>query len=137
MNTIYIILGVLVALILLVLLISYICFRIVFYANRKEETITDEIVVPDGAIYEPYHELMIKWTKETREYAHQDFTIRSHDGLILHAKYFEYMPGAVTEIMFHGYRGSAERDLSGRRERQSQAYLKLPFLKLFFVILFF
>ena len=60
---------------------------------------------------------MIKWTKETREYDHQDFTIRSHDGLTLHAKYFEYMPGAVTEIMFHGYRGSAERDLSGGIQR--------------------
>ena len=27
------------------------------------------------------------------------------------------MPGAVTEIMFHGYRGSAERDLSGGIQR--------------------
>ena len=117
MNIISILFFTLFAIILLTLLISYVCFRIVFYVNRKGELHTDKIDVPDGAIYEPYHELMIKWTKETREYDHQDFTIRSHDGLTLHAKYFEYMPGAVTEIMFHGYRGSAERDLSGGIQR--------------------
>ena len=117
MNIIFITFFAFLAIILLTLLISYVCFRIVFYVNRKAETITDEIVVPDGAIYEPYHDMMRKWTKETREYDHQNFTIRSHDGLLLHAKYFEYMPGAVTEIMFHGYRGSAERDLSGGIQR--------------------
>lgn len=47
----------------------------------------------------------------------EDFYIKSHDGLTLHAKYFEYAPGATTEIMFHGYRGSAERDLSGGIQR--------------------
>lgn len=117
MNIFYILFGSLCILILLILLISYICFRIVFFVDRKGEILSDEIPVPDGIIYEPYHELMRKWTKETREYAHQDFTIQSHDGLILHAKYFEHTTGAVTEIMFHGYRGSAERDLSGGIQR--------------------
>ena len=117
MNTIYIILGASIALFLLVLLISYICYRIVFHVNRKKEVISDEIPVPDGAIYEPYHDLMRKWTLETRSYEHQDYTIRSYDGLLLHAKYFECEPGAVCEIMFHGYRGSAERDLSGGIQR--------------------
>lgn len=117
MNNILFIFGLLLVLAILVLLISYICFRIVFYVPRKGDIPSDEISVPDGEIYEPYHELMIKWTKETRDYDHQDFTIRSHDGLTLHAKYFEYAPGAVCEIMFHGYRGSAERDLSGGIQR--------------------
>ncbi|MBR5597434.1 MAG: alpha/beta hydrolase [Lachnospiraceae bacterium] len=117
MNYIYFIIGLLFLSIILVLLISYICFRIVFYVSRKEKTPSDEILVPDGEIYKPYHELMRKWTKETREFNHQDFTIKSHDGLRLHAKYFEYAPNAVCEIMFHGYRGSAERDLSGGIQR--------------------
>lgn len=47
----------------------------------------------------------------------EDFYIKSHDGLTLHGKYFEYAPGATMEIMFHGYRGSAERDLSGGIQR--------------------
>ena len=103
--------------IIFVLAISYLCFRIVFFVSRKQTTPTDEIPVPEGAIYEPYHELMRTWTKETRSLPHQDFTIKSHDGLTLHAKYFEYAPGAVCEIMFHGYKGSAERDLSGGIQR--------------------
>jgi fermentation-respiration switch protein FrsA (DUF1100 family) len=60
---------------------------------------------------------MKKWIIEARSYPHEDHYIQSHDGLTLHAKYFEYAPGAVTEIMFHGYRGSAERDLSGGIQR--------------------
>lgn len=107
----------LILLILLSIFLSYICYRIVFYVSRKDEIISDEIPVPDGVIYEPYHDLMRKWTLETRGYEHQDYTIRSYDGLLLHAKYFECNPGAVCEIMFHGYRGSAERDLSGGIQR--------------------
>ena len=101
----------------LILLIAYICFRIVFYVPRKKETPSDELPVPEGALYEPYHPLMKKWILEARGFAYEDFYIKSHDGLKLHAKYFEYEPGAPTEIMFHGYRGSAERDLSGGIQR--------------------
>ena len=38
---------------------------------------------------------------------------RSFDGLQLYGRYFEYKKDAPIEIMFHGYRGSAERDLAG------------------------
>ena len=102
---------------LLVLAISYICFRIVFYVSPKQKKASDELPVPEGAIYEPYHPLMKKWVLEARSFPYEDCYITSHDGLKLHAKYFEYAPGAVTEIMFHGYRGSAERDLSGGIQR--------------------
>lgn len=43
----------------------------------------------------------------------RDVQITSFDGLTLHGKYYEYKKGAPTEILFHGYRGSAERDLCG------------------------
>ena len=102
---------------LLILFISYICFRMVFYVPRKKEEFTNEIPVPMGKLYEPYHPLMKKWIKEARALKSEDFYIKSFDNLTLHAKYFEYAPGAVTEIMFHGYRGSAERDLSGGVQR--------------------
>lgn len=110
-------LSIAVTLILLILLISYICFRIVFFVLRKKEMPSDELPVPAGKLYEPFHPLMKKWIKEARALPHEDFYIKSHDGLTLHAKYFEYAPGAVTEIMCHGYRGSAERDLSGGIQR--------------------
>lgn len=110
-------LGITLAIVLLVLLISYICFRIVFYVPRKNEEPTDELPVPSGKIYEPYHNLMKGWIKEARGFQSEDFTITSFDGLKLHAKYFEYAKNAPLEIMFHGYRGSAERDLSGGIQR--------------------
>ena len=103
--------------VLLALLISYICFRLVFYVPRKNEVPSDELPLPIGKIYEPYHPLMKKWILEARSFKSEDYYIESFDGLKLHAKYFEYAPDAVLEIMFHGYRGSAERDLSGGIQR--------------------
>ena len=103
--------------IFLAILLSYICFRIVFYEPRKQQISTDELPVPEGEIYEPYHPLMKQWILEARSFPCENYYIKSHDGLTLHAKYFEYAPGAVTEIMFHGYRGSADRDLSGGIQR--------------------
>ena len=103
--------------VLLALLISYICFRLVFYVPRKNEVPSDELPLPIGKIYEPYHPLMKKWILEARSFKSEDYYIESFDGLKLHAKYFEYAPDAVLEIMFHGYRGSAARDLSGGIQR--------------------
>lgn len=117
MNAFFIILGIALLFALLILLTSYICFRIVFYVPRKNEKPSDELPVPAGPLYEPYHPLMKKWIQEARDMKKEDFYIKSHDGLTLHGKYFEYAPGATTEIMFHGYRGSAERDLSGGIQR--------------------
>ena len=110
-------LGIAVFLVLLILTIAYICFRIVFYVPHKKKSSSDELPVPEGEVYEPYHPLMKKWILEARSFPQEDYYNKSHDGLKLHAKYFEYAPGAVTEIMFHGYRGSAERDLSGGIQR--------------------
>lgn len=109
--------GIVIFLALLVLFISYVCFRIVFYVPRKVNEASDEIPVPEGEIYEPYHPLMKQWILEARSFPYKDYYIKSFDGLTLHAKYFEISKGAVTEIMFHGYRGSAERDLSGGIKR--------------------
>ena len=117
MHMIFKILGMALLLALLILLISYICFRLVFYVPRKKETSSEELPVPAGKIYEPYHSLMKRWILEARSFQSEDFYIKSFDGLTLHAKYYEYDKNAVTEIMFHGYRGSAERDLSGGIQR--------------------
>ena len=89
------------------LLASFICFLLVFYDRRKP---LPEFHLPDGPAYEPYHEIMIDGMKRLRAMFCETFTIRSHDGLTLSGRYFEYAPGAPMEIMFHGYRGSADRD---------------------------
>ncbi len=95
----------------------YILYRIVFYVPRKRYKNTEEYSIPKGKIYEPYRDVMVNWIKETRTLNYEDCTITSFDGLKLHAKYFEYEKGAPIEIMFHGYRGSAERDLCGAVQR--------------------
>ena len=109
--------GASVTILLLTLLIAYICFYIAFYVPRKTEENADDISIPEGEIYEPYRDQMTKWIKETRALPHEDVSITSFDGLKLVGKYYEYAPGAPIELMFHGYRGSAERDLSGGVQR--------------------
>ena len=98
-------------------LIAYLCFRMAFHAPRKPIEETDAIDIPEGEIYEPFRPQMESWTREVRAMPREHFTIRSFDGLELHGDFFEYAPGAPMEIMFHGYRGSAERDLSGGVQR--------------------
>lgn len=109
--------GLALFLVLVCLLAAYICFYIAFYAPRKKVVNTDEISIPNGDIYEPYREQMVSWVKEARALPHEEVSITSFDGLKLYGKYYEYAPGAPIELMFHGYRGTAERDLSGGVQR--------------------
>lgn len=101
----------------LVLIISYICYRLCFFAKRKTYVEDAPIEIPKGKIYEPYRDIMTQWIREMRDMPYETMHIVSHDGLDLYAKFFEFAPGAPIEIMFHGYRGSAERDLAGGVQR--------------------
>jgi len=102
---------------LVVLLISYICFRIGFYVPPRKKWTDGDIDLPEGEIYEPYWDSMRRWAEEARAMEPEAVSIRSFDGLVLRGKYYEFQPGAPIELMFHGYRGSAERDLSGGVQR--------------------
>jgi len=113
----WILLGVLAFFTLLVLLISYICFRIAFFVSKKQRTPGNEYPIPDGHIYLPYRDTMVQWIREVRAMPHESFCITSFDGLKLFGNYYEYAPGAPIELMFHGYRGQAERDLCGGVQR--------------------
>ena len=104
-------------LLLAVLLISFLCYRKAFYVPPRPETPNNEITFPEGKIYEPFHEAMTRWIKEVRAMPCQEFSVTSFDGLTLYGKYYEYKPGAPIELMLHGYRGSAERDLAGGVQR--------------------
>ncbi len=105
-----------VALVLALMLItSYVCFRLVFYA--KKQSPKEEYPIPDGEIYEEYRAQMTEWIKQMRAREHKNVEIQSFDGLTLRGKYFEIEKGAPIELLFHGYRGWAERDLCGGIER--------------------
>ena len=99
------------------LLASYVCYRMAFHAVRKESSDPEGIELPEGEIYEPFHEAMRDWIREVRAMPQEDVAITSFDGLTLRGKYYEYRPGAPIELMMHGYRGSSERDLSGGVQR--------------------
>ena len=101
----------------LTLLTSLICFLMVFYSKKRVPLGPDEYEIPPGEIYEAFREDMVEWTKKIRSMPHEDMEITSFDGLKLRAKYYEYEAGAPIEILFHGYKGYAERDLSGGVER--------------------
>ena len=101
----------------LILFISYLCFRMGFYVTPAQKIRPEGYPIPEGDIYEPHREQMIRWIDETRALDHEDVEIQSFDGLTLRGKYYEHTPGAPIEIMFHGYRGSAERDLCGGVQR--------------------
>ena len=101
----------------LVLLITLICFYMAFFVPSHGPVPQDQYPVPEGKVYEPFRDRMIHWMKDLRALPCQDFCITSHDGLNLHGRYYEYAPGAPIELMFHGYRGNAERDLCGGVQR--------------------
>lgn len=100
------------ALLLSVALMLY-CFFRIFYSPSRKALREDDFPIPPGEEYDLYREAMIKWIREARSLPHRDMQIVSHDGLTLRGKFYEYAPGAPIEILFHGYRGTAERDMSG------------------------
>ncbi len=109
----WIIVGVLGAAALIAFLLTLYCFFKVFYSPKRKPCAPDEYPIPKGDIYEAHREQMTEWTKQIRAFNYERMAIRSFDGLTLRAKYYEYAPGAPLEILFHGYRGNAERDLCG------------------------
>ena len=112
-----VIIWILLAALVLVLAIALLCFHMAFYVPKHGPIDPNEYPIPDGDIYEPFRDRMVNWMKQTRKLPHQDFEITSFDGLKLHGRYYEYEPGAPIELMFHGYRGNAERDLCGGVQR--------------------
>ena len=117
MHPLIIVSIVLAALIVLVLLAALVCFIMVFYSGKRKVLGPDEYEIPPGKIYEVFREDMIGWTKQIRTMPHEDIEIKSYDGLTLRGTYYEYAPDATVELLFHGYRGNAERDLCGGIER--------------------
>lgn len=117
MNILLIALAVATGVAFLVLLGAYICFLLTFYVHRRKGQPAKSSPLPNGDIYEPFYAAMRVWAAETEKMPSEDLFITSRDGLRLHGKFYEYAPGAPIEIMFHGYRGSAQRDLSGGVQR--------------------
>ena len=98
---------------IILLLLTFVLFCFLFYVPPRRARNVSKIDLPAGKIYEPYWDQMREWVVSSRKMPHEEFSITSFDGLPLYGRYYEFEPGAPVELMFHGYRGSAERDLSG------------------------
>ena len=112
MTALWITLGCIAFLGVAVLVTAYICFYMTFYASRRQVQ-TEEYPIPEGEIYEAHREQIVAWQKQIRAMPRRQVSITSFDGLRLCGMYYEYAPDAPIEILFHGYRGNAERDLCG------------------------
>lgn len=109
--------GVLAFLVLALFAILLYCFKRVFYYVKPKQLGENEYDVPTGGVYDKHHDQLIAWAKASRELPHENVEITSFDGLKLRGKYYECQKGAPIEIMLNGYRGNAERDMSGGIER--------------------
>lgn len=85
----------------------------IFFAVRRKSQKGAGIALPSSDEYEVHREQIRAWAREVREMPHTDVSIRSLDGLTLWGSYYECKKGAPIEILFHGYRGTAFRDMSG------------------------
>lgn len=103
-----ILLGLLVLIALAIMIYAYFA---TFYSSNKK-SYTDEIKLPNLPLYTSFKDVIIKDIKDVRKLKYKQYFIKSFDGLLLSAKYYEHFKKAPIEIMFHGYRGSSERDLS-------------------------
>ena len=103
--------------IILLFLLSFICYRLTFYVNRKKHKEND---IPLGEDYEKYRPIIEKYMNEAKSKPYEDFFIKSYDGLKLHGMYFKTYDNAPIEILFHGYRGNAFRDMSAGIERAAK-----------------
>ena len=110
-------LAVVLFLVLAVVGIAFLCYLMAFHVRKEQPAGSEEYPIPSGRIYEPFRDQMVQWMKEVRAMPSEAVSITSFDGLQLHGKYYECVPGAPIELMFHGYRGSAERDLCGGVQR--------------------
>lgn len=117
MEYLYMILILLVVIVGGTLLVSYISFRMAFYVKEKTIFGPGEFPVLQEKEYDAYRDQMISWMKNTAAMPHEEIRITSFDRLTLYGKLYEYAPDAPLEILFHGYRGSAERDLCGGVKR--------------------
>ena len=112
-----IVLMVLAALLLAAIGLIVYCYLHIFYSAPRKPLKEGEYAIPEGDIYEARREELVGYCRSVRALPREDVSVLSQDGLTLRGYYYEQTPGAPLEILFHGYRGDGERDLSGGVER--------------------
>ena len=97
--------------VLLILLISLICYFIAFYSPHKTQN--DDCILFKLPVLEDMSHYLVSNIKKVQKIPYKDVEIESYDGLKLHANYYHNKDNAILIIGFHGYRGTPVRDFSG------------------------
>lgn len=95
-----------------VLVAAYYAYRVTFYAAPRNGD-EDVYLIPEEEQYRKDRETLRSCIDRLNEMKFQPVTIRSFDGRKLFGRYYHVQEGAPLQIQFHGYRGSAMRDLCG------------------------
>jgi len=93
----------------LVLLVSYICARMVFAGDKSDP---DDIHLPRGRQYLEIKDRIFALIDESAALPYEDIW-HSNDGLRLHARLYYAGENAPVHILMHGYRSNALLDFSG------------------------
>ncbi len=109
--------GIIAFLAFVVIAVSFGVFLHVFWFKSRKPAAENEYEIPVGDIYEVFRDDMVNWAKQARTLPNESVEIKSFDGLTLRGRYYECKKGAPMEILFHGYEGNSERDMSGGIER--------------------
>ena len=121
METWLIILLSIIAFIIIIFFVStYIVYRMAFYNDSKfkYEDSCDHLLTGDD--YDEYLDITKKGIEIALNTPHTDYDIKSHDGLNLHGRYYEFSKGAPIILEFHGYKGNCVRDLAGGLNRDKK-----------------
>lgn len=105
--------GILLIIALIILIISYICYRIAFFSPKKNR---EAIPETKGPQFEPHRATMRRIFTQLAARDYEDVTITSFDGLKLAGKYYHIRDGAPLAIAFHGYRSCGMTDFAGGSE---------------------
>ena len=114
---------ILLAIVVLVLALTYSLFRFVFYSPNRTQN--DDYHIAHTEQMDAVRETATAMIRKLREVPYEAVHIQSRDGLRLAGRYFQGKDGAPVILAFHGYRGTPFRDFSGGTQLYFAAGLNL------------
>ena len=97
--------------IFLILIGSFILFKVAFHVNRKETLNTHKI--PDTKQHRIFKDRILKMIDATCAIPFEEVETKSFDGLKLYGRLYVQKSDAPFEILFHGYKDNAISDFCG------------------------
>ncbi len=90
---------------------GYYAYRQAFYAKGSKKNIRGYF--EKNVSLQLANDEMEKMIADVESCPYKEMRIKSHDGLTLFARYYHICDNAPLQILIHGYKGNAERDMCG------------------------